>query len=81
MAVPIRIMGFILLEQFPKPVGNGLCRSQKFVPWKAGHSWPLFDCRRAHDLVDDVNLVNLIRALEDGLLGEQLEHDASAGLC
>ena len=69
---------YSLLEQIPEMVGNGILRLHELIPRQVRHVRPPVCCRRTDDLVNDVQLMDLIVALEDRLLCEKLQHDASA---
>ena len=67
-----------LLEQIPEMVGDDILRLHELIPGQVRHVRPPVCCRRTNDLVNDVQLMDLIVALEDRLLCEKLQHDASA---
>ena len=59
-------------------VGDEVLGFHEFIPGQARHPWPLFDHRSTDDTVDHIQLVDLVVSLEHRMLGEDLQHDASA---
>ena len=66
----------VLCEHLTEVIGNEVFWLHELIPGQTCHPWPLLDYGGANNAINHIQLVDLVVALEDWLLREQLEHDA-----
>lgn len=68
---------YSLAEQLLEVVRDRGLGLYELIPRQIRYTWPMFGCRCAKDLENDLQLMDLVAALKHRLLGEKLQHDAS----